>query len=250
MSLILMSMFTLPTWPTLSLCRFSHYDGLLWTRPYRFHIALRCKTNNHTLHFICHLDNKGRALSTKNCSEENCRKDVTGNSRCVVYVLNDPHRLCYSQFFVRNQPPNGLRTGNANLQNIRYICQPLSICGQPNDNFYATMFDEEQGIAVFSAYALTQAMVDFNNYPQRRRHEWYPTPGNSLIYPQNGANPPWFPHAQHCVNVCFIALVAINGNVLIRDRFKSSPWLFFKCLIFYSGAPAARRSAKGSPIPI
>lgn len=123
-------------------------------------------------------------LSTKNCTEENCRKDVTGNSRCALYVLNDPHQPCYTHFFVEQQPPIGLRTGSANLQNIRYICQPPSICGQPDAvNFYSTMFDEELGIAVFSAYVLTKSMVDFDNYPNRVDPQpWYPTPGNSLIY--------------------------------------------------------------------
>lgn len=167
--------------------------AVVWTRPYRFHIALKCKTNYHTLHFICHLDNKGGALSTKNCTEESCRKDVTGNSRCVVYVLNDPHQSCYTRFFVRGQPPFGLRTGDA-LQGIRYICQPPSICGQPdaNDNFYATMFDEEWGIAVFSAYSLTRFMSQFALYKHQpiAKQDGYPTPGNSLYIHKMEPVPP------------------------------------------------------------
>jgi len=55
------------------------------------------------------------------------------------------------------------------------------------------MFDENQGIAVFSAYFLTHEMVAFKNYKNRADHDWYPTPGNSLIYPKNGANHPVIP---------------------------------------------------------
>lgn len=196
------------------------------TRPYIFHIAMKCKTNDHTLHFICRLDNKGQPLSTKNCTEENCRKDVTGNSRCSLYVLNDPHQPCYTKFFVRHQPPIGLRTGSDNLQNIRYICQPPSVCGQPvAKTFYATMFDERWGIAVFSAYVLTQTMVDFDHYPERANQDWYPTPGNSLIYPLHKME--HIPPDSHMLNTTFnvfsITLVAINGNVSIHgDHFNTS----------------------------
>ena len=53
------------------------------------------------------------------------------------------------------------------------------------------MFDEERGIAVFSAYTLSPFMADFDHYPQRAVHDWYPTPGNTLyIHKMYVANPP------------------------------------------------------------
>lgn len=127
-------------------------------------------------------DNKGRPLSTKNCTEENCREDVTRRSEpCVQYVLDGRNQQCYLKFFVKKKPPIGFRPVKpANKLNdpIRYICQPPRICGQQDDKyFYATMFDEDLGIAVFSAYFLTEEMVDFDNYKPRHEHPWYPTPG-------------------------------------------------------------------------
>ena len=44
---------------------------------------------------------------------------------------------------------------------------------------YATMFDEQLGIAVFAAYTLTPATVKFHN---RSPHPWCRTPGTLLTY--------------------------------------------------------------------
>jgi len=75
-------------------------------------------------------------------------------------VFNNPNQPCYTQFFVGvvGAPPIGLRAGQVNL---RYICQTYH-----HQTYYATMFDEQRGIAVFSAYTLTQANVNF--HPNRR----------------------------------------------------------------------------------
>ena len=67
-------------------------------------------------------------------------------------VFTNPHQPCYIQFFVNGNPPVGLRTG-INLGNIKYICQQVN-----GLVYYSTMFDERQGISVFSAYVLTPTM--------------------------------------------------------------------------------------------
>lgn len=66
-------------------------------------------------------------------------------------VFNNSNQPCYTQFFAGGQQPTGLRTGQ-NLQSIKYICQLVN-----QQTYYGTMFDENRGIAVFSAYTLTQA---------------------------------------------------------------------------------------------
>ena len=102
--------------------------------------------------------------------------------RIVQYVYNNPDLGCYTQFFVAGQPPVGLRA--LDNGNIRYICQPPKL-PQPQPQAtatYATMFDEQRGIAVFAAYTLTQATVNFaGQWP----HPWCRTPGTLLTYPKN-----------------------------------------------------------------
>ena len=90
-------------------------------------------------------------------------------------VFNNPNQPCYTQFFVGGEPPEGLRAGHHNLQNIRYICQKVN-----QQTYYGTMFDQGLGIAVFSAYTLTQANANFRN-PRPPGH-WKQTPGSySLV---------------------------------------------------------------------
>ena len=86
-------------------------------------------------------------------------------------VFNNPNQPCYTQFFAGGLPPTGLRAGQVNLQNIRYICQMVN-----QQTYYGTMFDEGRGIAVFSAYTLTQANVNFQ--PGRPQVAWVQTPGS------------------------------------------------------------------------
>ena len=86
-------------------------------------------------------------------------------------VFNNPNQPCYTQFFVGEAPPTGLRAGQNNL---RYICQMVN---QQIKTYYGTMFDEGRGIAVFSAYILTQANANF--VPGRKRpKKWRQTLGN------------------------------------------------------------------------
>ena len=85
-------------------------------------------------------------------------------------VFNNPNQQCYTQFFAGGLPPTGLRAGQNNLQNIRYICQMVN-----RQTYYGTMFDLGRGIAVFSAYTLTQANANFPN--RQRPGQWTQTPG-------------------------------------------------------------------------
>lgn len=88
------------------------------------------------------------------------------------YGYLNPDRPCYTQFFVGGQPPEGLRTNQNG--NVRYICQPATLNQQLQNTYYATMFDEHLGIAVFSAYTLTQQTL---NFVHRDAYDWCPTPG-------------------------------------------------------------------------
>ena len=96
-------------------------------------------------------------------------KHVTEVRRAILnpqMVFNNDGQPCYTQFFVGDDPPEDLRAGQINVQ---YICQAYD----ENDAqaYYGTMFDGDRGIAVFSAYKLTQADMNFNDYnsPQWRR---------------------------------------------------------------------------------
>ncbi|CAH3112214.1 unnamed protein product, partial [Pocillopora meandrina] len=101
-------------------------------------------------------------------------------------VFTNPHQPCYIQFFVNGNPSVGLRTG-INLGNIKYICQQVN-----GLVYYATMFDERQGIAVFSAYlilvvsrslSLTPAPITtFSDFPAK----CIGTQGSTAIYQTQG----------------------------------------------------------------
>lgn len=89
--------------------------------------------------------------------------------------LGNPLPDCYKRFFVRERPPSGLRAGPDNLQGIRYICQL-----DENRPFYSTMFDEKNGIAVFSAYTLTPRRTRFPR--SRRSLPWSRTQGSFNLF--------------------------------------------------------------------
>ncbi|KAL9959747.1 hypothetical protein ACROYT_G033102 [Oculina patagonica] len=126
------------------------------------------------------LENKngssGRTLSSKNNTRDECNQDVTGIRRVVKYFFNIPTQQCYRQFFVGGLQPVGLR--KPNYPDIRYICQPPTPTRHqdPQQTYYATMFDEYHGIAVFSAYTLTKKNAVFKTY-QGQPPGWCPTPG-------------------------------------------------------------------------
>ncbi|KAL9959743.1 hypothetical protein ACROYT_G033098 [Oculina patagonica] len=130
--------------------------------------------------------NNGQTPSPKNSTKEDYNPDVTRIRRVGPLLPENislfPDQQCYKQFFVNELPPVGLR--NANLQNMRYICQPGN-----QQTYYATMFDEGRGIAVYSAYTLTQEKVKF--VKGRPKDKWIQTPGiknqgNDEIYKGSG----------------------------------------------------------------
>lgn len=136
-------------------------------------------------HFICQLGKGSGTLGAHhNTLKGDCKKDVTGFQRVIQYVYNNPNLQCYTQFFVGGQPPTGLRQQNEN--NIRYICQPPSPNQQAQKTYYATMFDECLGIAVFAAYTLTQFNAVF---PGNQHAYWRQTPGNVIKNPHSGPLP-------------------------------------------------------------
>lgn len=75
--------------------------------------------------------------------------------------VHKPYEPCFRHFFVYNQPPTGFRV---NLNEIRYICQQI---GGSHDVFYATMFDEHLGIAVYAGYKLDRQTINFD-----QAHRW------------------------------------------------------------------------------
>lgn len=85
-----------------------------------------------------------------------------------------PYRNCYRKFFAGKKPPKGLRPNIPYNDNIRYICQKPA-GGKYKMGQYGTMFDENLGIAVFSAYTLTADNVAFHDRPYPLL--WTKTPG-------------------------------------------------------------------------
>lgn len=97
---------------------------------------------------------------------------MMANPKVLKYTLT-PDRPCYKQFFVGGQPPVGLRR-NEDTE-IRDICQPPKLNQDPLQTYYATMFDERYGLAVFSAYKLSKGDEKFQKWEGK---DWCETPGN------------------------------------------------------------------------
>ena len=117
------------------------------------------------------LGTTGRTHGNMNNTKNECSQDGTGTRRNIVQYDFTANRPCYTAYFVGRRPPEGLRNDH---ETMRYICQPP----KPNQvtTYYATMFDEHYGIAVFSAYRLSFLTVHF---PGQAAHpDFYPTPGN------------------------------------------------------------------------
>lgn len=127
-----------------------------------------------TFHFISQLGKNGRTLGLKNSTKKDSKHRATVY-RGVQNVFNDPDVGRYTQFFVGDKPPTGLRDPNnpydPNNVKIKYICQPNN-----QQTFYGTMFDPDQGIAVFAAYRdLGPGDVTFQS--KLKRVSWKRTPG-------------------------------------------------------------------------
>lgn len=85
--------------------------------------------------------------------------------------------VCYTQFFAGGIPPTGFRPPK--YENTRYICQRIEAYSE--ETFYATMFDEDIGIAVYAAYRLGKDVADkFGIFP--RVQKWTTEPGYFVFY--------------------------------------------------------------------
>lgn len=117
-------------------------------------------------------------LALRTALKKTTAKNVTGIRRVLLttFVFNNPDRPCYTQFFVQGQPPEGLRGPRNGF--TRYICQPPT--PDQEHMYYATMFDEHFGIAVFSAYTLWRDPGEGKGdlFQGGNRRAWTATPGN------------------------------------------------------------------------
>ena len=63
---------------------------------------------------------------------------------------------CFKNYFLGNKMPQGLwNTANPSL---RFICQTLGTT--PGIDYYATVFDDNAGIAILSAYTVTATQAN------------------------------------------------------------------------------------------
>lgn len=88
-----------------------------------------------------------------------------------------PPPECYLKYFLHQSPPQGLLVDHPSAE--RYICQSLP--SSPDVDFFATLFDEEAGIAMFSAYTVDHAQAqnrrkyirqNVSNHWRSNKGEW------------------------------------------------------------------------------
>ncbi|XP_078342611.1 nuclease-like isoform X1 [Oculina patagonica] len=111
---------------------------------------------------------------------------------------------------------------------MKYICQPGN-----QQTYYATMFDERLGIAVYSAYKLTQEKVNF--LKGRPTKSWKQTPGiknqgNGGIYYKSGFDKG---HLFACKTASFklessISTFTYTNAVPQRPGFNRGSWKAFE----------------------
>ena len=70
--------------------------------------------------------------------------------REVVTTEND---VCYKAFFVNDRPPTGISLG---VDAPKYICQQLDDAAI-RTTYFVSMFNEDAGIPVYSAYVVRKA---------------------------------------------------------------------------------------------
>ena len=158
-------------------------------------LKLICDTND----FISIFVTGNRSLSSfANKSEH----QVQGVSTRIRRSVHEPYQPCFTHFFLNDRPPSGFR---ADLTNIRYICQQIPI---HEATFYATMFDIEDGIAVYSAYYITPQNAN-NIGAVPRQGAWREEPGyqRSLNPSISNVTP------QLLVFNCHTLLIAETGRI-------------------------------------
>ena len=66
-----------------------------------------------------------------------------------------PPPECYLKYFLNQSPPQRPLVDQPSSE--RFICQ--SIPSTPDEDYFATLFDDEAGIAIFSAYTVNFAQA-------------------------------------------------------------------------------------------
>lgn len=74
----------------------------------------------------------------------------------------------FSNFFLNQRMPTGLFDENS--KTLRYICQ--TIPEKPSVYYYSTLFDENTGIAVLSAYIVNPIQAKDIGLIKDRAHSW------------------------------------------------------------------------------
>ena len=94
-----------------------------------------------------------------------------------------PPPNCYLKYFLHQSPPQGLLPDHPS--SARFICQ--SVPSSPDADFFATLFDDEVGIAIFSAYTVSYAQAqDLTLYHRSSvSNYWRSYKGRSNIYSLN-----------------------------------------------------------------
>ena len=99
--------------------------------------------------------------------------------RSVTSPDQGPPPECYLKYFLHQSPPQGLLVDHPSSE--RFICQ--SIPDSPNADFFATLFDDEDGIAILSAYTVTYAQAQgMDRFPRKTvSNSWRTNKGEHII---------------------------------------------------------------------
>ncbi|KAL9959910.1 hypothetical protein ACROYT_G033286 [Oculina patagonica] len=115
--------------------------------------------------------------------------------RSVASPNQGPPPECYLKYFLHQSPPQELLVDNPSSK--RFICQ--SVPDSPNADFFATLFDDEQGIAILSAYTVSYAQAQgMGKYPRQtvsnswRTNKELSRQGSNKIYSGKGTGPQGF----------------------------------------------------------
>ena len=80
---------------------------------------------------------------------------------------------CYLKYFLGGAPPTGLELDNP--RSLRALCQKDT--KNPARDFFATLFDDAAGIAIFSAYTVDSTQGKGINTCSRPSTTWKTYPG-------------------------------------------------------------------------
>ncbi|XP_031560026.1 uncharacterized protein LOC116296184 [Actinia tenebrosa] len=145
-------------------------------------------------------------------------------------TIVQPTHHCYRQFFLQGELPTGLRpNGNPN---IKYICQQFEAFN--DETYYATMFDQHTGIAVYAAYVVPHDQAPLiGTFP--RISKWLQDPdishlrqGSDQMYSHNnqhihkGHLVPAQTYSYDCI--AMVSTFRYTNAVPQYAAFNSGPW--------------------------